>query len=218
MKFFFVLMICVLALQPYQESRAAQPAYATEGERAVQQLNELIKMLTEIETVVERPELGRLFLLKKRSQGVLDAINKMGLSHMGTLRSYQDFIVVFRYSSAYLQHIRTKKTDEQLSRAINIVNEIAVQRGFDDSPYTQITKSTFEQIRELFLELVNKTGDPLLKSAYSDLLPSLGDVIVKGKEGDRPDAYEAGKVVYYRIKGLYPLLNAAYQKVLLTLS
>jgi len=179
-----------------------------EGERAVEQLNDMIKTLGDMEVVVERNDLPRLFLFKKRAQETLDSINKSGLSHMATIRTYQTLIVVFRFSSAYLQRIRTKKIDPQILHITEIVNDIVKQRGFDDSPYTKLTESTFTQVRQLFVELTDATGDATLRSTYNDLLPALADAVVKGSQGDRPEAFAAGIVVYQRIKSLYPFLNS----------
>ena len=199
MKKFFALLILAASLVGGIASGADD-----EVAKAKAQLNREIEILNKVSFYVERPDLGRLNFLRDASQRVLEMIAKKGLSHSATIREYQTLIVAYRYSMAYLRRISTEEIEPMLQEILRINEEIIADRGFDDSPYTQITYSTFAQLHKLSTDLVALNLSDRLKAEVTDMLPEFGNVLALAKEGDRPRTFEAAKRLYSRIKLLYP--------------
>lgn len=190
-------------VQAQARPAAPAPLYSQEGERAVKQLADIQAILSNIESVVERMDLPRLYLLRTRTADVNKKVHEKGLSHMATIREYQTLIVTFRYSTDYFKRISTPKIDGSLSHLTSIVQTIIEERGFDDSPYTQLTLSTFTQLRQLLLELVTQTQNSDLKLAITELMPGFGDVIARAGQGDRPKTFESGVRLYRQLTKLH---------------
>lgn len=173
------------------------------------QLAREVKLLSDIEKYVERIDLARLFVLKKSAQNVSDSIAQVGFSNMATMRKYQELIVAYRFSMAFFQQIESDDTKDDIAELLRINDAISTARGFDDSPYTQITASVFTQMHKLVLQLTD--GGPALpeelKQKLSELKAPLGNLIAIAKEGDRPKTFEAAVPVYHKIEALYPEFN-----------
>jgi len=176
----------------------------SEKQAALDQLTELKTQLAAIEDTVERYELGRLIVLKNQVNSVETAIRAKGLGHMATIREYQVLIVSFRYSTGYLNRVATGATQENISQMMKLLDQIVEQRGFDDSPYTQITLGTFSQIYKLLQDLLNQPIPEGLKSRLTDLIPPIGQVMAIAKQGDRPRTFAAATAVVLQIRTIYP--------------
>jgi hypothetical protein len=194
--------LCQMALYP--EPSNADWRAASEYNSAIAVLEKLVGNLEKVERYTESYELGRLLVLKKQAQNVLASIQASGLAHMTTIRLYQTLIVHFRYSTAYLNRISTDETSPAIVEIQTAVESIVRDRGFDDSPYTQITTSVFTQIQQLIQEINKQTIDPKLREDLMGLLPDIGLTISQAKQGDRPKAFAAAISVYKRLKSFYP--------------
>lgn len=176
----------------------------SEYDRAVSELDKLIKNLEKVEGFTESYELGRLLVLKKQAQNVLASIQESGLAHTKTFHLYQILIVHFRYSTAYLNRISTDETSPTIVEIQGTVESIVRDRGFDDSPYTQITLGVFNQLQQLIQEISKQPIEQKLRNDLMALLPEIGITISLAKLGDRPKAFSAAISVYKRLKLLYP--------------
>lgn len=197
------LFVCLVFVTPVS---AAGDSEVTEAKL---QLNQEIRLLTHMQRLVERHQLARLFVLKKSAENVLESIDKFGISNMQTMRKYQELIVAYRFSLAFFQEIETEDTRDEIAQVLQLNDQISTARGFDDSPYTQLTGSVFNQMHQLVLQLSdnNTSVSPELKQKLSDLKAPLGQVIAVAKEGDRPKTFDAAIPVYRRIEALYPDFN-----------
>lgn len=182
-----------------------EAAPSNEQVEANTQLESLLTSLGKIELTVERYELGRLLILQKQIEKVRATIQARGLAHMATIREYQILIVNFRYSTAYLSRVSTDSTSGEIASMLKTLDVIVEQRGFDDSPYTQITLGVFTQLSKLLGELMNAPVSPLLKSQMSALIPSIGQVMAVATQGDRPRTFAAAQPLTKQIQSLYPL-------------
>jgi hypothetical protein len=139
---------------------------------------------------------------------------------MATIREYQILIVTFRYSKSFFQKITTQQTDGLIKRLLEINEQIVADRGFDDSPYTQITLSTFGQLHKLTQDIMNLPVSEDLKKNLKALIPDYGNVMAIAKQGDRPKTFAAATEVYRKIAALYPMFqevapnNQAFETVL----
>jgi hypothetical protein len=172
------------------------------------QLQKEISLIEHIEPYVERYDLARLYVLKKSSQRVLDSIDKVGLANMQTLREYQVLIVAYRYSEDFFSQISTDMTQKNIAELVRINADIIQARGFDDSPYTEVTGSVFTQMRQLFVELDSLPISDSLRTKIRALTPELGQVLSIAAEGDRPRTFDAAIPLQKKIAGLYPEFNS----------
>ena len=185
------------------------PALAEDEATARQLLQRQIELITQLEPYTERVDLGRLHLLRKAAEGVLTRIQEKGLANMVTMQSYQNLIVMYRYSIAFFRQIKTEKTQAVIEELLQINDQIVKDRGFDDSPYTKLTASVFSQMHKLILQLIDLSSlpDPL-KEKLNDLKAPIGQVIAIAEQGDRPRAFESAIALYEKVKELYPDFNA----------
>lgn len=176
---------------------------------AKRQLERQLNLMTNMEQFIERPDLARLFVLKSGVMRTAASVNQLGLSHMTTMREYQNQIVAFRFSKAYFRQISSKRAAANIAELVKLNDEIVALRGFDDSPYTKITSSTFNQMYQLTLQLLGK--GPVISDQLSvklnALKPLFGRVLSVAAEGDRPTTFREAGIVYKSIKDLYPEFN-----------
>lgn len=176
-----------------------------EAEVAKGQLSDILANIAKMETYVERSQFARLFVLRKVTQKTLTSVQTIGLGNMATMRSYQEMIVAFRFSVTYFHELKNEKNEKVIDSILAISKKIEQDRGFDDSPYTQITASVFTQMHVLILELISRDGvvDDALKAKLVALKAPIGYVIAVAKEGDRPNTFKAAVPVYHQIAALY---------------
>lgn len=180
---------------------------ASETERAKQQLARQLQILESIQPLIERPELPRLYTLKVVAKRTLHALDEFGLAHARTFHEFQNLIVAYRYSSAYLNDIETDLTRDRIAKLRELTRTISKERGFDDSPYTQITASTFKQIRQLLLQLNSFSIPAALKKEIEPLTVEIGELVALGLQGDRLKTLITAIPVYKHIQELYPDFN-----------
>lgn len=188
---------------------------------AKNQLKNQMGILNKLENTVERIELGRLRLIKKRTESVLQSIESNGIANAKTMNEYHHLIVAYRYSVSFFKEIETESNSKAIIALLDTTEEIRKARGFDDAPYTQITANVFSQIHTTILQLKDDRNLPTeLNQALQALVPELGKVIAIAKEGDRPRTFEAGTALYEKLEALYPQFdkilhsNSAFDAVL----
>ncbi len=180
-------------------------AHANEVDIAKQRLSNQIRLLKTLDPEIERLDKARLIILKKAVIKVQDSISKLGLSNMQTMRSYQELIVKFRFSSAFFTEISTVRTKDTVKKIIKINEEIRTARGFDDTPYTKITESVYSHMHTLFNQLLDNRSIPNeLREKIQGLITPVGKVISEAKRGDRPNTFEVGIKFYKLVVDVYP--------------
>lgn len=182
-------------------------AVAGEIEDRKTQLSVQIELINSIEPFVERIDLARLFVLKRASETVFNSIDKNGLGNAKTFQEYQKLIVAYRYSIAFMEQIRSVETTDAVAGLLQINDLIIKEYGFDDSPYTKITSSVFNQIYELIKQIRELNLSPALQEGLAGLLAPVGKTIAIADQGDRPRTFEAAEPVYFQISALYPLFD-----------
>ena len=179
-------------------------AFAGEVETAQDQLQSQKQIFAVISPTLERVDLGRLRFIESLVDKVRSSIRANGLAHMETIRNYQELIVAYRFSADFFQKITTGKTQASIAQLLKISDTIASERGFDDSPYTQLIASIFSQLKKLTDDLKKADLSPELGQALTDLLTPMGETIAVAKQGDRPKAFAQGDALYLKIRALYP--------------
>jgi hypothetical protein len=183
---------------------ASRLVIASEVDEARLELQREVELIQDIAPHVERQDLGRLLLLKGYSENVIRQIERAGLGNMATLREYQFLIVGYRYSAEYFSRIKTEATADEIAELLRINDRIIQERGFDDSPYTQITRSVFGQMHRLFVDLGKSQVSPQLRARLLELDRAFADVVTVGGNGDRPKTFDAGSRLAKKIRALYP--------------
>jgi len=174
------------------------------------QLNRAVELIEGVIPGTERLETARLSFLKRNFLAVRTSLQQNGLAHAATMRSYQQLIVAFRYSNSFLKQLESEYTIGALKELYDINELIAKARGFDDTPYTQITANVFSEMHQLFLQLETLASlSPDLKNPIHALIPKMGNVIAIAKQGDRPKTFAAAVPLSKEITALY----AAFGKI-----
>lgn len=163
--------------------------------------------LNAIEDQVEDVYKPRHFLFKKRTQQVIDSINKRGIGPMGTTQAYLEMIDKFTYTSAFWEKNATPALQSTIQAALAVVKQIEEEKEFGKYQITRVA-NTFVEITQLLNDLVDETKSPLLNQTVNELRPHLALAIAKGQLGDRPEAFDSGTLAYDRLKSLYPLFNS----------
>ena len=180
------------------------PAFPGEVEMAKEQLTQQLVLLEQISKHVQRPHLSRVAVLRASLRRVEESLTEKGLGHSVTIREYQNLIVAFRYSKAFFARARSEIIAKEIDEVLAIAETTANARGFDDSPYTQITASIYSQMHKLFIQLEEVTGNEELKTELAKIRVPMGEVIALGKQGDRLKTFIHAIPLYQRVKSLYP--------------
>jgi len=196
-------LIVLSALKPL----SAMASVDDEVRTAMGQLQKQINLIGEIEPYVERLDIARLYVLKSATQVVLNSITSNGLGNKTTFQSYQHQIIKFRYSTSFFKAITTTQTTVPIAEIQKIEEGIIKAFGWDDSPYTQITADVFTQLHDLFEQLGKLPVTQTLRDQVVAFTPELGRVIAIAKQGDRPKTFEAARPLYFKLTGLYNLMN-----------
>ena len=175
---------------------------------AKEQLNRAIVLIDGILPGTEHLESARLNFIKRNVLAVKSSLEQNGLAHAATMRSYQQLIVAFRYSSSFLKQLESEFNSKAIKELFDISELIVKARGFDDTPYTQITANVFSEMHQLFLQLQTLASLPAdLKNQINALIPKLGNVIAIAKQGDRPKTFAAAVPLSKEITALYALFG-----------
>ena len=73
--------------------------------------------------------------------------------------------------------------DDIKKKSVKSPKKIVADRGFDDSPYTRVTLSTFTQLKKLTDDLLALPIQNDLKQGLTDLIPFIGDAVFESKRG-----------------------------------
>jgi hypothetical protein len=171
-------------------------------------LQKQLKLLVSLKPDMERADLARLSVLETQTRVVLTSINEVGLGHVSTFRSFQNYIIAFRYSETYLAMIKNKDNLEFVGEIIKISESIAQKYGFDDSPYTRITENVYMQIYRIFTQQIKQLpiSDELRVGIDASIRP-IGELLSIAKQGDRPKTFKKAREVYGLIQNLYRLFD-----------
>ncbi len=188
--------------------------FADEISTAKTQLQTQLSLIKQITPFVERHFKARLQLLKQRTTATLQLVEEKGIAHRQTDLAYQNLIVSYLYSVAFFREIETDVSVEWIKELLQITEQIKKSRGYDeDSPYTQITYTVFNQIHQLIHQLKNNNAlSEELNQKLQALVPELGKLLAIAKQGgDRPNTFEAARPLYDSIVALYPEFNKILQ-------
>lgn len=190
-----------------------------DGETQIEQLEEQKERIVDVENYVESADLGRLIVLKKLTQRVIDSLKEKGLGHMATINSYQEMAMAFRYSEVFFKQISTTVTDDSLQKLIKTNNTIIKERGFDEVLGTSLVAHIVTQMQVISAQLAKLPVSEKLKSNVASMQSLFGQAISVAKQGDRPRAFAKGTEIYNQLLNLYPEMekvsasNQAYMLV-----
>ncbi|MFM8315859.1 MAG: hypothetical protein ACKOA8_16380, partial [Deltaproteobacteria bacterium] len=171
---------------------------------AIEQLDRAVYLIEGIQRPAEQLDKARLGFIKRNALMVKSSVQEKGLAHAATMRSYQQLIVAFRYSSSFLKQLATEYSGEAIKELVDIHEAIVKARGFDDTPYTQITANVFGEMYQLVKQLSTVSVLPAgLKPKLDALIPKIGNVIAIAKQGDRPKTFKAAVPLSQEITALY---------------
>jgi len=214
MKLLKMLFCCLFALPAF-----AQTAGTPTG--VSQAFDAQLVLLEKISPYVERMDLSRIMVIKKTITTVKEDITKNvteGRNEVTfqTLRLIQNLIVQYRFSQVFfgwttprsINSIYTEYTAQDLAALQNLSLEMVKVYGYDDSPYTQITASTFRQMQRLLQQLETLPMDASLKQSLRDLWQPIGETIAVAEQGDRPNTFAKAIPVIAKVQALYPMFDA----------
>lgn len=179
-----------------------------------------VKIIDFIKPFVERVDQARLMVIRKSLNSILEDISTNASAGRNsvtfqTIRLIQNLIIQYKYSQSFFgwsqpiaeTSIYTEATASYLDELHNLSTQVEKEFGLDDSPYTQITASTFRQIQKLLLQLESLAIDASLKSQLRSLWPSVGEAIAIAEQGDRPLAFKSATTVIANLRNLYPYFD-----------
>lgn len=197
MKRFLIALIGLLLITPTTFAE-------TEKEKAIAQLDRIIYLGDKLSQDIELLDSARIFLIRRHCETIKTSIQAKGLAHAGTMRSYQQLIVTFRYSTAFFKSIESDNNEKHLKEVLTLYQAIVTDRGFDDTPYSQIVGNTFTEIHRLLQDLKKVADLPAdLTKEINDLVAPVGNLIAVAKLGDRPKTFKAADPLYRKIVTLY---------------
>jgi len=185
-------------------------AHANDDDNAMKDLNTVIDNITDIKPYTERGDLGRLIMLQKSTQKVLDSIDANGMANNKTMNAFLEMCISFRYSQAFFIAISSSQTTATIKAIQDTVRKISTERGFDDSPATQVTSNVLNQIARVSDQLMKVDISSNLKQKLNQLKPQLGQAIAVARQGDRPNAFAEGNKIY----SAYYQLSPDFDKVM----
>ena len=102
-------LILVFSMTSFSAFAANEPAQAPEtSEDASAALESLQEDLNILKYFAERVDLGRVLVLEKRIAQTNKIVKEKGLGNLVTLNSYQELVLSFKYSEAFMKSIATK--------------------------------------------------------------------------------------------------------------
>ncbi|MGZ6478686.1 MAG: hypothetical protein ACXWQE_05250 [Bdellovibrionales bacterium] len=179
-----------------------------------------VELIQAMQPYVERVDLARLLLIKTSVTNVIQNIESNAAAGknpvtMETMRLLQNVIVQYRFSSIFfgwqdpipVNSIYAPIIADKLHELHKLAKDLEGEYGFDDSPYTQITAQTFQQIHKLLQQLETLPIPDYLKSDLRKLWPAVGETVAIALQGDRPKAFEKAVVIIGDIRKHYPEFN-----------
>jgi hypothetical protein len=183
---------------------------------------EQVRLIDSVSQYVERIDMARLLIVKSAVKAVIEnlAANAQGGKKeitFQTLRLIQNLIIQYRFSQVFfgwsepraITSIYTESSAAELARLKLLSDSIQSEFGYDDSPYTQITATTFRQMQRLLKQLEDLPLDPAFKKELRALWAPIGAAIASAEAagGDRRKVYEPAMAAIERVRALYPNFN-----------
>ena len=174
-------------------------------EEAVDQLTEISDSLKSLNDFAERIDLGRIMVLQRKVSETKASVEKNGFSNMTTISTYQDLVLTFRYSEAFLKAISTKCSEPTIQKIKTEVDSIIRNRGFDQSMSSSFVANFLNQLHNLSKQMKDQGLPGDLDRWFSqDLSRELATALAFAKvNGDVPATYEAANKVYALVSGKY---------------
>ena len=170
--------------------------------KALEQLDVIITNLHRAKHYVEKHDQGRVLILEKVVQKTRNTVSEKGVGHMEAVRCYQEMIIAFKYSDDFFNKIQTQVSSAKIARIRTLANQISVEKGLNDSPYTKITESIYSQILVLIDELIELPIGLRLKEKMMRIRPEIGNLLALARLGDRPRTFSAADDVHEKIDSI----------------
>jgi hypothetical protein len=173
-------------------------------EEASDQLVEISDSLKALTDFAERIDLGRIMVLQRKVTETKSLLDKNPM-HMTTLSSFQDLVLTFRYSEAFMKAISTKCTEPTIQSIKKNIDAIIKSRGFDQSMNSSFVANFLGQLYNLSSQMKGQSLPSNLEDWFSrELNKELAEVLAFAKvNGDVPETYKRADVVYSLMKEKY---------------
>lgn len=174
-------------------------------EEAADELTDISENLKVLNDFAERIDMGRLMVLQRKVSDAKTSLEKNGMANMQTLSSYQDLVLTFRYSEAFLKSISTQCSQPVISKIKGEVDNIIVSRGFDKSMSSSFVANFLNQVYNLTQQLQSQSvSDSLTSWMKSSLNTKLANALASARtNGDVPATYASANEVYGMITSKY---------------
>lgn len=201
-------------------SMAADTTPETEPD-ASYALTNLKDDLNNLKYFAERVDLGRILVLERKVDETNALVQSKGLGNLETLNSYQQLVLSFQYSDAFMKSISTKMNTSTVASIGQKLDQIIKARGFDQSMNSQLVAGILNQVYNLTQQIQGQEiSGSLLEWMKKDLSVQLGSAIATARaNGDVPASFQAANTIYSSVTSHYSELgqinskNAAYNMV-----
>lgn len=187
-----------------------------------QALNEELQILTLLEPTVETVDSAQLYYFQESINEILTMMDvnvkagdqELSFAAMTLLqalvRNYQASTSFFGWDNPPDDFsIYTPATEAPLKQLQASYISIQKSFGFDDSPYTTITESTFRKMQKLLKDLEQLPLDDETKKLLRSLWAPIGNVVAVSvaELGDTTCVYKEAQLVVLQIREIYPQLT-----------
>lgn len=205
LKNLFLTLILCFSVAGFANNQ--QPETTEDASFALENLQEDLNVL---KYYAERIDLGRILVLEKRISQTNQIVKAKGLGNLVTLNSYQELVLSFKYSEAFMKAISTKMNQASVVTLKNKVDAIAKSRGFDQSMNSQLVSGILNQVYQLTQQLQGQQiSENLIRWMKQDLAHKLGSAIASARaNGDVPSSFTAANQIYTEVASHY---NELYQ-------
>lgn len=195
-------LIFFFSIAGFANEQAQQPETAEDASYALENLQEDLNVL---KYYAERIDLGRILVLEKRIAQTNQIVKEKGLGNLSTLNSYQELVLSFKYSEAFMKSIATKMNQETVVSLNRKVDLIATSRGFDQSMNSQLVSGILNQVYNLTQQLqTQQISESLVRWMKQNLSHKLGSAIAAARaNGDVPSSYTVADQIYFEIAAHY---------------
>ena len=175
------------------------------SEEAVEQLTEISDNLKSLNDFAERIDLGRIMVLQRKVAETKASVEKNGFGNISTINTYQDLVLMFRYSEAFLKAISTKCSEPVIKKIKGEVDSIIRDRGFDQSMNSSFVANFLNQLHNLTKQMKEQSLPRELETWFSqDLNRKLIETLAFAKaNGDVPMTYEQANKIYSLVSSKY---------------
>lgn len=214
----FTLSFVILMTTTVFAAAPAQPETSDDASMALEELQEDLNVL---KYFAERIDLGRILVLEKKVSQTNQLVKEKGLGNLGTLNSYQDLVLAFKYSETFMKSISTRMNESTVVSLGKKLDTIITARGFDQSMNSQLVAGILSQVHNITQQIqTQQVSDSLVRWMKQDLAFKLGTAIATAKaHGDIPASFAAADQIYREVSSHYGELyqinhkNPAYNMV-----